>query len=446
MAETVVKIEKMAFGGAGFGHLEGKACFVPFTAPGDIARIKILKETRSYLEGELVELLHPSDRRVIPPCHVFGRCGGCNWQHLAYSDQLSAKEDIFAEILWRSGRVERDRIEPIAPAPDPYGYRSRIQLKVRCIDGEPQIGFYRSGSHFVVDIPKKCAIVHPRINRLINGLRQMVALFPEPEKIPQMDVAVGSDGRTELIIHYIGNRRKEIISHFRENRNNPGADAIFLQTGRKATLEMVSGEKSLSLSYSIPDCSSRDHSEIKMTFSSGGFSQINYQQNISLVETVCNWAGLTGKERVLDIYCGNGNFSIPLAGKSSYVLGVEDYEQSISSAKRNCETNGIKNISFQFANAVSIVKQLVSTEETFDLVLLDPPRSGAGEVVKIIPALRPRAILYVSCNPPTLARDIGILKKFDYDVVKSRPVDMFPQTYHIESVTLLEPANKNAHN
>lgn len=222
MAETVVKIEKMAFGGAGFGHLEGKACFVPFTAPGDIARIKILKETRSYLEGELVELLHPSDRRVIPPCHVFGRCGGCNWQHLAYSDQLSAKEDIFAEILWRSGRVERDRIEPIAPAPDPYGYRSRIQLKVRCIDGEPQIGFYRSGSHFVVDIPKKCAIVHPRINRLINGLRQMVALFPEPEKIPQMDVAVGSDGRTELIIHYIGNRRKEIISHFRENRNNPG--------------------------------------------------------------------------------------------------------------------------------------------------------------------------------------------------------------------------------
>jgi 23S rRNA (uracil1939-C5)-methyltransferase len=439
MAETVVKIEKMAFGGAGFGHLDGKACFVLFTAPGDIAKIRVLKETRSYLEGELVELLHTSDRRVIPPCPVFGRCGGCNWQHISYPDQVSEKEEIFAETLWRSGRVERDKIESMTPAPEPYGYRSRIQLKVRCIDGKPKIGFYQSASHFVVDIPEKCAIVHPRINRLLSELKQMIALCTEPEKIPQMDVAVGNDGRTELAIHYIGSRKKEIISHFRESRHNPGADAIFLQSGRKATLERIAGEKSLNLSYTIPGCSAHDLPEINMTFSSGGFSQVNYQQNISLVETVCNWAGLTGKERVLDVYCGNGNFSIPLAGKASYVLGVEDFEQSISSAKRNSKTNGIKNISFQFGDAVSIVKQLISAEETFDLVLLDPPRSGAVEVVKLIPGLRPKLILYVSCDPPTLARDIGILKKFDYDVVKSRPVDMFPQTYHIESVTLLEP-------
>jgi 23S rRNA (uracil1939-C5)-methyltransferase len=176
---------------------------------------------------------------------------------------------------------------------------------------------------------------------------------------------------------------------------------------------------------------------LRLSFGSGGFSQVNYRQNLALIETVCEWAALTGREKVLDIYCGNGNFSLPLAGNVAEVVGVEDYEPSIAIARQNAAANGLKNISFICKDAATFIERAVSAGEKFDVVLLDPPRSGAAEVVRNIPALGPRAILYVSCDPSTLARDIGILKKSGYDVVKCRPIDMFPQTYHIESVTLL---------
>ena len=443
MEDMVVKIEKMAFGGSGFGHLEGKACFVPFTAPGDVAKIRAKVVKRSYLEGELLELLKPSERRVTPPCPVFGSCGGCNWQHLSYPDQLSAKEEIFAEILWRSGRVERERIEEIAPAPEPFGYRSRIQLKVRFIGGELHMGFYRAGSHFVVNIPGRCEIAHPRINLLIGELTRVLTLFPEADKIPQIDVAVGEDGALELVIHYIGSNSAEIAGFFRANRFALGADGIFLRTGRKTTLEEIGGGDFHALAYTAPDPSFPGLPGYSLKFSNGGFSQVNYAQNLFLIETVCAWAGLTGKERVLDIYCGNGNFSLPLSGKAAYVLGLEDYGPSIAGARQNCKANGVKNVSFECSDALCAIDRLVSRDETFDLVILDPPRTGAREVVDKIPALRPRAIIYVSCDPATLARDIGILNKSGYEVEKIRPVDMFPQTYHVESVTLLKSAGKS---
>jgi 23S rRNA (uracil1939-C5)-methyltransferase len=438
MNEAVVKIEKMVFGGAGFGHLDGKACFVPFTLPGDVARIRIKVAKRSFLEGELLELIDPSDRRVIPPCPVFSKCGGCSWQHISYPDQLAAKEQIFAEFLLRSGRLGDERLLPIIPAAEPYAYRSRVQLKLRFIDGRLHLGFYRVGSHFVVDMPEECAIAHPGINRVIAGLRLLVPQFPEADKIPQIDAAIGDNGMTELIVHYIGDHGHELCRFLEKNRHGLGADRLFLQTGRKTTLERVSGEDSPELAYTVPNRSCPDSRAYRMAFGSGGFAQVNYRQNLALIETVCNWAGLTGVERVLDIYCGNGNFSIPLACIAAEVVGVEDYEPSIEIARRNCAANGIGNASFVCADAAAYIEKQVTAGAGFDVVLLDPPRSGAAEVVKSISALKPRTVLYVSCDPSTLARDIGILRKSGFEVVRSRPVDMFPQTYHIESVTQLE--------
>jgi 23S rRNA (uracil1939-C5)-methyltransferase len=438
MEETVVKIDKMAFGGAGFGHLEGKACFVPFTAPGDVAKIRLKVVKRSYLEGELLELIEASERRATPPCPVFGSCGGCNWQHLSYPEQLRAKEEIFAEILWRTGRVERERIEEITPAPEPFAYRSRIQLKIRYIAGVLHMGFYRAGSHFVVDIPGRCDIAHPRINVVFGELKRLLLLSPEVDKIPQIDLAVGGDGALELVIHYIGGNREELARFFRASRISLGADGVFLQTGRKTTLEEIGGGDFHALTYMAPDPSLPGSPGYRIAFSNGGFSQVNYAQNLFLIETVCAWAGLTGREKVLDLYCGNGNLSLPLSRKAAHLLGVEDYGPSIDSARENCEANGVKNVVFECCDALGAIDRLVSRDETFDLVLLDPPRSGAREVVAKIPALEPRSIIYVSCDPSTLARDIGILKKTGYEVVKIRPVDMFPQTYHMESVTLLK--------
>jgi 23S rRNA (uracil1939-C5)-methyltransferase len=427
-------IEKLAFGGAGFGHLDGKACFVPFTAPGDRARVKTKTEKRSYLECDLVELIAPSPVRVTPPCPVFGNCGGCNWQHISYDEQLRAKAEIFAEILWRSARVEREKIEHIIPCPDPYGYRSRVQLKIRFIGGRVHMGFYKPGTHFVVEIPGKCAIANAKINGLLEDLRRIVSSCPESDKIPQIDIAVGEDDRAELVVHYIGDGVDELVQHLSESGQSLAYTGIFLQRGRKSTLAEIGKGNSTPLTYFLTDSG---RSAIKMEFCHGGFSQVNYRQNSVIAETVINWAQLTGNEKVLDLYCGNGNFTIPLSGKAASILGIEEYRPSIESARRNSETNGAVNAQFQCSEVVQGIENLIDKGEKFDLVLLDPPRSGAKEAVQLISELLPKRIIYVSCDPATLARDLSSLKKKGFSVLRSRPVDMFPQTYHIESITLL---------
>ncbi|GFE58561.1 23S rRNA (uracil(1939)-C(5))-methyltransferase RlmD [Geobacter sp. AOG1] len=441
MREALLAIEKLTFGGAGLGRLDGQACFVPFTAPGDEARIRITKAKRSYLEGEVLELLQPSTLRAPPPCPVFGSCGGCNWQHLEYPAQIAAKGDIFADLLWRGGKVERGVILPALAAPNPYGYRSRVQLKLRLAAGTLHMGFYRGGTHYVVAIPGKCAIADPVINRLITELRLLLREFPSADRLPQIDIAVGDDGLAILIFHFIGDHPAELHDFLVQRLSMlPSAAGIFLQSGRKSTLTRVAGIEKLS--YRVPSGFLPDLPETVLSFSRGGFSQVNYRQNLALLSTVAAWLAPSGTERLLDIYCGNGNFSLPLARYVSSVVGIEEYEPSIDDARWNALANGIDNALFRCQAAMAGIQALVAAGESFDLVLLDPPRSGAADIIAHLHALSPRAIAYVSCDPATLARDIGLLRAHGYTVTKSRPIDMFPQTYHIESVTLFEPCTK----
>ena len=432
MTEVVMDIEKLAFGGAGFGRVEGKACFVPFTAPGDRIRVRIVREKRSYVEGELREVLVAGADRAHPPCPVFGTCGGCDWQHVTYERQLREKQHIFADTLWRIARVETDRVLPIAAAPEPYGYRSRLQVKLRYVAGELHIGFFRAGSHFVVNIPDCCAVAHPEINKLIAGLRHCLAAAPEPDRIPQVDLAVGDDGGATMIFHYIGDRRRETCEFLERSRHAwPAGTGIFFQSGRKSSIVSLGGRDRLSYRLSAVE---RD---LELSFGAGGFSQVNYAQNQLLVKTALEWLKLAGQEKVLDLYCGNGNFTLPLAVSAANVVGLEIFEASIGDAVANARRNGLTNTSLLCVDAADEIKRLTTAGEKFDIVLLDPPRTGAADLVGLLPALEPRHILYVSCDPPTLARDIAMLKKSGYDVVKSLPVDMFPQTYHTESITLL---------
>lgn len=434
--EALVKIDKMAFGGSGFGRVDGKACFVPFTAPGDEVRIRIVRDKHSYFEGELLEIVTPSPVRVKPPCPVFGRCGGCDWQHLTYEAQLKAKDEIFSETLYRIARVGAERILPIAPAPKQYSYRSRVQLKLRYVAGELHIGFYRGGSHFVVDLPGRCAVAHSGINAVLDGVRALIRDFPGPDKVPQVDVAVDEGGKTVLVVHYIGNNPEEAAEYLAAAP--VPADGILMQCGRKETLRNIKGIGLLSYSVGLSDDTGCP--EIPLSYSAGSFSQVNMAQNSALVRTVREWCGLTGKERILELYCGNGNFTFALAPEAHDVLAVEDYAQSIADARRNARQLDVSNVNFEVADSTTFVKELAARNERFDLVLLDPPRSGAREVVGFLPQLGATRILYVSCDPPTLARDLATIMKGGYRVVRSRPFDMFPQTYHIESVTLLEKA------
>lgn len=444
MQQILVKIEKMAFGGSGVGRVEGKVCFVPFTAPGDTVKVGVKLGKPSYYEGEVLEMIEPSPLRVTPPCPVFGSCGGCDWQHLSYPDQLQAKQEIFAETLWRFGRVERELILPIIQSAEPYGYRYRVQLKLHYVNGAFQIGFYKAGTHHVINIPQQCAIAHPAINALYLPLTRLAAGFPEPDKLPQIDVAVGGDGDTLLIVHYIGVRPDDICTYLEGAVGElPGVAGMFLQSGRKMMLRRVFGSERLS--YQLPAGLANRIPATTLTFSAGGFSQVNYRQNLALIRLVAEFADLTGQERLLDLFCGNGNFSIPLATNAAQVVGIEEYGPSIRDALVNCQKNTVKNASFKSIDAVAGVRELVAAGERFDLIILDPPRAGATDVVRELHLLQPRKIIYVSCDPATLARDLGQLRNNHYSVVKSCPVDMFPQTYHIESVTLLEkmPASDN---
>lgn len=435
MTVARVHIEKLAFGGNGIGRIDGKVCFVPLSCPGDELLVNITAEKRSYLTAGIVEIITPSPQRVVPPCPLFGSCGGCGWQHIAYPLQADAKRQILAEALWRGARVPVEKVLEIVPAPEQYGYRSRVQFKLYGGADKLRIGFYRHGSHFVEDAPQGCPIVLPIINEALLCLRDVLSSFPEPAAIPQINIDCGEQGCV-AIINYIGRDPDRVAAFFEKNHCSlEPLTGVFLQTGLKSSLRRVSG--SGGLAYSLPG-GGVDASPCSLTFRPGGFSQVNSAQNRAMLNIIRELACLGGHERVLDLYCGNGNFSLPLAHEVASITGIEEYGDSIASAVDNCRLNGIENAEYIASDAAQGVRRLADNGRHYDVVILDPPRSGAADSAGEICLLDPEKIIYISCDPSTLARDCGILSAGGYRIQTSIPIDMFPQTYHLESITLLQ--------
>jgi len=439
VADALITIEKLSFGGSGVGRIDGKVCFVPYGCPGDELRIRITAEKRSYLTASIIGIVTPGADRIAPPCPLFGSCGGCSWQHIDYSRQLAEKRQIFADTLWRGARVPGELIGDVVASPATYGYRSRVQFKLHGASGRLHMGFYRQGTHFVEDASQGCPIAVPVINQVQASLREILPYFPEPAKIPQINIDSAEQG-TVVIVNYIGNDRDNAAAFFERRRAELGsATSLYLQTGRKSTLLKVFGEGLLE--YSLPGNSAETQS-CSLTYRPGGFAQVNTAQNGALLRLVRRFADCKSHERILDLYCGNGNFSLPLAGSVSSIVGIEEYGDSIAAACDNARRNGIGNAEFICADAGKGVKRLIADNKRFDVVILDPPRTGAADVLADIASLKPERIIYVSCDPSTLARDCGTLSGYGYSVLTSVPVDMFPQTYHLESVTLLQRTAK----
>lgn len=434
MRQVDITIEKLANGGAGCGRYQGKVFFVPFTAPGDLVSVTIVREKSSYAEAELVQLITASPQRLTPICPIFSLCGGCNWQHIDYPSQVTAKKQIFAELLWRAARVSPEIITEVLPAPDPLGYRSRIQLKVSHHGGRADLGFYRPKSHQIAAVPDHCAIAHMRLNAIFEDLRHLLATCPYSDGVNQIDIARGDDDCTSAVLHCtrtsVGEMIKYLLSH---QEDYPLINSLFVRHGN-STRKVFGSEQ---LSYKVRNKAPGSQLEHTLFFSVDAFSQINYRQNQQLIDLVSGFAALTGREKVLDLYCGNGNFSIPLADSAAEVVGFEGNAPSISDARSNAAYNGLSNTRYHCSDSLEAVKKLTTSGEVFDVVILDPPRNGAVDVVRHIPALRPDRIIYVSCDPATLARDLNELKLKGYEVQTCQGVDMFPQTYHLESVTLL---------
>jgi 23S rRNA (uracil1939-C5)-methyltransferase len=422
-----LRIDALAYGGNGVGRLDGKAVFVPLTAPGDQIRCRIVQDRKRYAEAEMIELLAAAPQRRPPPCPVFGDCGGCQWQHLPYTEQCNWKERLFAETLQRQAKIEASGLRPLVPAPDEWGYRSRVQFKCRQTEAGFVMGFYRRGTHYVVDVAS-CPITAPRLNDILALFRRWLPDSSCPHLVPQVDMEVDDEGRVRVTVHVLGTAAANLAECLRPLAEQAGI-SLFMQCGRKETLRRVCGEETLHI---LP----LGAGNLRLAYGAGGFAQVNLEQNRQLVGEVCSAAALSGRERVLDLFCGMGNFSLPLALQAGEVVGIENYAPAIRQAELNARANGLSHTRFHARPAEAAIRE-VAAAMAFDLVVLDPPRTGAYEVVRELVRLRPPRIIYVSCDPPTLARDLVPLLHGGYEVVAARPFDLFPQTYHTESVTVL---------
>lgn len=431
-----LKIDSLAYGGSGVGRLpEGKVVFVPLTAPGDQILFRSVREKKGYIEGEMVELVKPSPLRQEASCPAFGRCGGCAWQHIPYEQQVKEKDSIFRETLWRLGTVERDCIDALVPSSDALNYRNRAQFKVHFVEGRVHIGFYRRKSHDVIDIDD-CPLMSPLINRLMSQFKSLLAEAPFSERMSQLDLAVDdSDAQATAIIH-LTTRPTGEDSAFAEKALGKFSNlkGLFFRSGQKRSLMAISAKEDGRLSYMLPRAGS--DKELNMVFSPGGFTQVNYGQNRALIDHVLSL--LEGREigRALDLFCGIGNFSLPIATLAKEVIAVEDYAPAIEDAKANALLAGMNNCRFFAEDARQFVRG--KGLKGFDLVLLDPPREGAASIVKELSLSNVPQIIYVSCNATTLARDLRFLTRKGYKITRCTPFDLFPQTGHIESVTLIE--------
>ncbi len=429
-----IYIERMAIGGNGVGRIDGKVCFVPFSVTGDRLKVRISKESRSYCEAELVELHESSNLRVNPLCPAFGICGGCNWQHIEYSTQCNIKQELLTATLQRMGGISAPNVPKTAPSANQYSYRARAQFKLHSTESGLAIGFFRRGSHYVIDLPDGCPVVRPAINRAMQQLRQILQNLPDRDRIPQLTIEEGISG-VVAIVHYIGSDRKGIIRQLQKEKGRLPLAGLFLQTSRKESILPVFGDGELK--FSVPLCADSARS-MNLGYRIGGFSQINREQNSVMATLVCSYARPEASHRLLDLYCGNGNLSLPMSEKVQELLAVEEFAPSIASAVDNARQHHVNNSTFKCNDVVSEVRQLVTQKARFDTILLDPPRTGAVEAVRSVGELGAKKIVYVSCDPATMARDIMILcKSGNYRMIEATPLDMFPQTAHIETVALL---------
>jgi 23S rRNA (uracil1939-C5)-methyltransferase len=429
MAEVLsdLAITALVHGGRGLGHCDGKAIFVPLTVPGDRVSCRVIKSKRRYVESELLGIIEPSPLRREPPCPFFGSCGGCQWQHISYAGQAHWKNKIFSDLMVRSQLLSADCLRPIAVAPDEWRYRNRIQLKCHSSAAGLAVGFYRQGSHSIVEVDK-CLLVAPPIQMALDLLRSELSDVPCYEYIKQIDLSCGDGGEVRLLFHVKPEGLQSLRIWLQAFARHHQLNACLLSTLMESP-EIVHGEADLTVLVDQP--------ALVLRYGPGGFVQVNSEQNRRMVATMLELLELKGTESVLDLFCGMGNFSLPLARRVGRVSGVEDYAPSIAKARINAEANNINNAEFYAADATAMLSRY-GTVGRPDLIVIDPPRTGNYPISLELLKVQPTRILYVSCDPATLVRDLTPLVQGGYDIVASQPFDLFPQTWHIESMTLLQ--------
>ena len=440
-----VKIEDMGADGAGIGKMDGFALFIKDAVIGDVVEAKIMKMKKNYGYARLMRVIEPSPFRVEPKCPVARQCGGCQIQAMAYEEQLRFKENKIKNNLKRIGGFEEILLEPICGMDEPFGYRNKAQFPVGTDrNGKIVTGFYAGRTHSIIE-NRRCLLGVPENEKILDA----VVDFMEEEQIPAYDEATGKGLVRHVLIRY-GFATKEIMVCLVINGHKvrkmeklterlvkiPGMTSITLNVNTKKT-NVILGDEIISVW-------GRDYiedyiGEIKYQISPLSFYQVNPVQTKKLYEKALEYAALTGKETVWDLYCGIGTISLFLAQRAKKVYGVEIVPAAIEDAKRNARINGIKNAEFYVGKAEEVLPDRYERDGVHaDVIVVDPPRKGCGQsLLDTIVEMAPERVVYVSCDSATLARDLKYLCENGYTLHKSCPVDMFGNSVHVETVVLL---------
>jgi 23S rRNA (uracil1939-C5)-methyltransferase len=416
--------------GRGIARIDGKVVFVDGALPGERVSLRVVKRRRHMDEAILGKILVPSADRVAPKCAHFGICGGCALQHLVPSAQLAAKQAQLLEDLSRIGRVTPERI--IAPLRGPeWGYRRRARLGVRYVPKKGRVlaGFREREKPYLADI-RHCEVLVPPLRALPEALAALVETLTTREQVPQVEVAVG-DNATALVFRMLQAPDPQDLAKL-DAFGRAQDLRIYLQTGGIDTIRPLHAEVS-PLRYAIEPFG------IAIEFGPADFVQVNRSINASMVALAIDELAPEPGDRVLDLFCGLGNFTLPLAHRCGSIVGIEGDSGLVAKARANAALNQIGNADFFAENLFEPPKFGPWAAGPFDRVLLDPPRAGALEVVSRMASWRPRRVVYISCHPGSLARDAGILvENQGFRLVAAGVMDMFPHTTHVESIAVFE--------
>ncbi|HEY8892054.1 MAG TPA: 23S rRNA (uracil(1939)-C(5))-methyltransferase RlmD [Clostridium sp.] len=442
--DYIMTIDNMGYEGEGVGKVDNFTVFVAGAIVGEKVMVKIVKVRKNFAFGKLLEIIEKSMNRVEPVCNIYKNCGGCNIQHIDYDSQLDFKNNRVIQAINRIGKLDNVIVHPSIGMESPYNYRNKVQLPVSNIDGQVSIGFYAARSHDIINmetcyIQDKVADIVVKLTRLWIKEFNIESYNEESHHGTLRHIMIRKGIKTGEVMVVLVTKVRELP--FKEEFIALISKKI---KGLVSVVQNINSEKTNVILGPIcvtlwgKDTITDYIGEFKFEVSPLSFFQVNSIQTERLYSKALEYANLSGGEVVLDVYCGTGTISLFLSQKAKKVYGVEIVSEAIENAIINAKENKVKNTEFIVGDAEKVIPELICKGVKADVVVVDPPRKGCEKsLLEAISSMKPKTIVYVSCDPGTLARDLGILDELGYKTLEIQPVDMFPQTAHVECVCKL---------
>lgn len=426
-------IRALSHDGRGIANPHGKTIFVSGALAHEKVKCRITKKCSRYNEAEIVEVITPAAERTEPACQHFSICGGCSMQHMTISAQLALKQKTLLEQLAHFGRVTPEIVLPPLTGQQTLGYRRKARLGVYYIrqKKELRVGFREKSGQFLADL-SHCPVLHASVGTKISALKELIINLSQYDRISQIDVAVG-DTQTALVFRNLSTLPEEDLMQLIEFSKHHDLQ-IYLQPNAPAPIQKIwPQDQHDRLTYTLPEY------QLTMDFHPLDFTQVNHEINQLMLKQTLELLDPQPTEHILDLFCGLGNFTLPIARFAKHVTGIEGNEEMVRRAQENAQKNQIQNTDFYAANLMAPVAQTAWMQKQYDKILLDPPRAGAKEMLDFFSGFSAKKIVYVSCNPATLARDAGeLVHKHHYKLKRVGIINMFPHTAHIEAIAVFE--------